>query len=210
MKRKPLAPVFIVEEDIRPLDLTANINRLVIKEMANLSDMNLQHPELIPLLIATEPSLKENEWIEVEGLMSRSSVESSKREQTLSTGDDACICIVERTSSLLIQDDIYVAQASCLSILDNCYNEDKNETISSKPRSKTASMSSANSSNDKETSDEDSEDSEFEQNYEHKPKRQCFADRLKLALERGCTPDEDSNFSGNKQPNGELSFKVAT
>ena len=33
--------------------------------------MNLQHPELIPLLIATEPKLKENEWIDVKGLMSR-------------------------------------------------------------------------------------------------------------------------------------------
>ena len=39
--------------------------------MASISDMNLQHPELIPLLIATEPKLKENEWIEVRGLMSR-------------------------------------------------------------------------------------------------------------------------------------------
>ena len=39
--------------------------------MASISDMNLQHPELIPLLISTEPKLKENEWIEVRGLMSR-------------------------------------------------------------------------------------------------------------------------------------------
>ena len=39
--------------------------------MASVSDMNLQHPELIPLLISTEPKLKENEWIEVRGLMSR-------------------------------------------------------------------------------------------------------------------------------------------
>ena len=39
--------------------------------MASINDMNLQHPELIPLLISTEPKLKENEWIEVRGLMSR-------------------------------------------------------------------------------------------------------------------------------------------
>ena len=45
--------------------------RLIIKELDNITDMNLQHPELIPLLIATEPKLKENEWIDVKGLMSR-------------------------------------------------------------------------------------------------------------------------------------------
>ena len=29
--RKTLAPVFIVEEDIRPLDLSANVDRLIVK-----------------------------------------------------------------------------------------------------------------------------------------------------------------------------------
>ena len=96
-----MAPVFIVEEDIRPLDLTANVEHLIIKDMGNLSDMNLQHPELIPLLLATEPQLKENEWIEVKGLMSRSnSAEMQKKE---GQNDDACICIVERTKNYLMQ-----------------------------------------------------------------------------------------------------------
>ena len=71
--RKILSPVFIVEEDVRPLDLTTNLDSLIIKDLSNLTDMNLQHPELIPLIMMAEPVLKENEWFEIKGLMSRSS-----------------------------------------------------------------------------------------------------------------------------------------
>ena len=56
--RKTLSPVFIVEEDIRPLDLTTNLDSLIIKDLSSLTDMNLQHVELIPLLLVVEPILQ--------------------------------------------------------------------------------------------------------------------------------------------------------
>ena len=61
--------------------------------MASVSDMNLQHPELIPLLISTEPKLKENEWIEVRGLMSRVSTPPIGviLELPTSYGQDICL-----------------------------------------------------------------------------------------------------------------------
>ena len=43
------------------------------------------------------------------------------------------------------------------------------------------------------TSNDDDDDKE--DNYKHKPKRQCFADRLKNALERGCTPETPEEHS---------------
>ncbi len=65
-ERKPLAPVFIMEEDVRPLDLTSSVETLVIRDISNLTEMNFQHPELVPLLMSFEPLLKENEWIQVD------------------------------------------------------------------------------------------------------------------------------------------------
>ena len=186
--RKNLAPVFIVEEDIRPLDITANVERLIIKDMSNLSDMNLQHPELVALLIITEPKMKENEWIEIQGLMSRST-STEKKEVNEGPSDDACICIVERTSNIA-QDEQLAAQESYLTILQDCYTcpVEEDHPQSSIERSKAASLTSKLSIEELEDSLEDSEEG-----YEHKPKRQCFADRLKLALERGYTPDSEAS-----------------
>ena len=189
-----MAPVFIVEEDIRPLDLTANVEHLIIKDMGNLSDMNLQHPELIPLLLATEPQLKENEWIEVKGLMSRSnSAEMQKKE---GQNDDACICIVERTKNLQ-QETISLAQGSSFTILERCFQDSSGESS----RSKTASFSSKLPSTSEYESESEYENLD-EENSERKPKRLCFEDRLKMALERGSTPEDESNENENFQ-NGE-------
>ena len=112
-----------MEEDIRPLDLSANVDRLIVKELANVSDMNLQHPELIPLLISTEPKLKENEWIEVRGLMSRATGGTTSGTSPETGNDAACICIVERTTPL-VSDDVKLAQESCFSILKRCFDND--------------------------------------------------------------------------------------
>ena len=69
--RKPLAPVFIMEEDVRPLDLTSSVECLIIRDISNLTEMNFQHPELVPLLLSFEPVLKENEWIQVSTIFFR-------------------------------------------------------------------------------------------------------------------------------------------
>ena len=45
------------------------------------------------------------------------------------------------------------------------------------------------------TTSDDDDDDDKEDNYKHKPKRQCFADRLKNALERGCTPETPEEHS---------------
>ena len=45
------------------------------------------------------------------------------------------------------------------------------------------------------TSNDNDDDDDKEDNYKHKPKRQCFADRLKNALERGCTPETPEEHS---------------
>jgi hypothetical protein len=59
------------------------VDSLIVKDFANLNDMNLQHPELIPLLISFEPQLKENEWIQIRGLMSRSNAGENNRVSTI-------------------------------------------------------------------------------------------------------------------------------
>ena len=184
------------------MDLSANVDRLIVKELANVSDMNLQHPELIPLLIATEPKLKENEWIEVRGLMSRATVTTSGA--SLETGNDAaCVCIVERTTPL-VSDDVKLAQESCFSILQRCFdgfNDDIDSNGSSEERSKTAAFSSkVQSCNVQESVITDDEKSD----YKHKPKRQCFEDRLKHALERGCTPETPEDNDSSSDPNGKM------
>ena len=70
------------------------------KDLTNLTDMNLQHPELIPLIMMAEPVLKENEWFEIKGLMSRSS-----NSNTTATGNGShhyntrsgiCCCAISR------------------------------------------------------------------------------------------------------------------
>ena len=186
--KKPLAPVFIVEEEIRPMDLSANVDILIVKDMASLRDMSLQHPELVPLLLLAEPKLKENEWIEIRGLMARNSTEVKKDSST----DDACICIVER-SNQLSQDGIAVAQGACYSILNECYKlvKTSGHDVSSNEQSLTSSVSSKLPSSL--TSSERAPDSSMESEKKPRIKRQCFAERLKMAMERGCTPDDESS-----------------
>ena len=184
--------------------MTANVECLVIKDLSNLSDMNLQHPELIPLLIIAEPKLKENEWFEIKNIMSRSSNNSEMKKEMNCTGsssDDACICIVERTSNI-VPDELRIAQESYMTILQDCYTENPEDEnpLSSVERSKTASLSSKEPPISME--EEFEEMSEFSEGYERKPKRQCFTDRLKLALERGHTPDSEAGGGSNNLDEG--------
>ena len=172
--------MFIVEEDVRPLDLAANVENLVIKDISNICDMNLQHPELIPLLLSVEPMLKENEWLQVKGLMSRSQAKN----------DDACICIVQKTSPLQ-QDWIPVAQEACWAILDECFKPSPADQASSIGRNKSSGLPSMLASKSSPALSEEEDDQEVSEEPS-KPKRMCFEDRLKMALARGDTPDESS------------------
>ena len=237
--RKVLSPVFIVEEDVRPLDLTTNLDSLIIKDLTNLTDMNLQHPELIPLIMMAEPILKENEWFEVKGLMSRSSNSNTvsaagngshhnNSPKTNQQNDEACVCIIER-SNALEQSHIFLAQGTCSSILENSLalvDQDMENVESSDERSKLSTAKSKSSnilpstlseveskkvgcrnnirsmmkSNDNTTSTS-SDFSDSNCNNSSRPKRQCFEERLKSALQRGDTPDDDDedNLDSNNK-----------
>ncbi len=198
--RKSLAPVFIVEANVRPLDFTANVDLLCIKDLANLRDMNLQHPELIALLMAAEPKLKENEWILVEGLMSRptTGIVGEKREDGgTQTADDACICIVERTQTLT-EDQVVIAQESCLDVLRRHFDEHEKAELSMDDRAVSSRLPSSRSPDD-ELEDEESSEL-YPDSSGTRPKRMCFADRLKMALERGNTPEDDSSQGAHNFP----------
>ena len=83
--------------------------------------------------------LKENEWIEIKGLMSRSSNEI-KNGEIMHQNDEACVCIIERTNPL-DQTNIFAAQTCCWSILENCVQAEL-DAESSNQRSKLSTMPS--------------------------------------------------------------------
>merc|ERR1711988_1145047 len=102
----------------------------------------------------------------------------------------ACVCIVERTNALATED-VKLAQEACFSIMKQCFDVSKEENTdveSSDERSKIAPVSSklqscnAELEEDSESpsstsgDDDDNDDDDKEDNYKHKPKRQCFAD----------------------------------
>ena len=83
--------------------------------------------------------VKENEWIEIKGLMSRSSNEI-KNGEIMHQNDEACVCIIERTNPL-DQNNIFAAQTCCWSILENCVQAEL-DAESSNQRSKLSTMPS--------------------------------------------------------------------
>ena len=83
--------------------------------------------------------VKENEWIEIKGLMSRSSNEI-KNGEIMHQNDEACVCIIERTNPL-DQNNIFAAQICCWSILENCVQAEL-DAESSNQRSKLSTMPS--------------------------------------------------------------------
>ena len=160
-----------------------------------MTDMNLQHPELIPLLLIVEPKLKENEWIEVKGLMSRSlrcNDMKNEAEMMNQQKDEACVCIIERTNPL-DQPNICIAQGTCWSILESYAQADNNDTTSSNDRSKLSTNLPSISNQDDEDSDESSSPGSHSG-----PKRQRFEDRLKMALEHGDTTDDEASKNNSK------------
>ncbi len=130
--------------------------------------------------------------------------------------EESCVCIVDRTCPLG-QVDLSVAQATNIKLLETSLAEatrqDHNqhldnvgllrlggapEIVSSIERSANSKLSSSKADNFRIILDEEDDDIDEEKKKrktkkkKKRSKHQTFEERLKLAMERGCTPDDSS------------------
>jgi hypothetical protein len=111
--------------------------------------------------------------------------------------DDSCICIVER-SGPLVQADLISAQVSSFAILENAIKVNNEDAESSSiERSPTASLSSRLPSSM--VKSDFAEEPDMVKEKKPKIKRQCFEDRLKMALERAGSTSDCTGSSHEQQ-----------